>query len=186
MDELDVLRAGHGATLGLVDDLRPDDLHRPTPCVEWDVRALLAHVVASTDGLVALLRDEQPDWEADSLGDDPAAAVRRSLTASLDAWAAPGALERPSSQLPGMRVVDVARGEAVAHAWDLSTALGRPLVLDDELVRIVHDRLDGDAAEQGRGWGVFGERAEVPEDAPVLERLVALFGRDPRSATAAP
>ena len=184
MDEFDVLRAGYGATLSLVDGLGADDLSRPTPCAEWDVRALLSHVVTSTDGLVALLHDEQPDWESDRLGDDPAASVRRSLTASLEAWAAPGALERPSSQLPGMRVVDFAMGDALAHAWDLAAALDRPRPLDDDLVRLVLDRWAGGAAEQGRAWGVFGPRVEVGDDAPVLEQLVALFGRDPRAAPA--
>ncbi|MCW2613639.1 MAG: hypothetical protein JWN08_633 [Frankiales bacterium] len=183
--ELEVLQAGHGLTRALVEGLTPDDLSLPTPCRDWDVRALLVHVVAATDGLVAMLRDEPPDWGKDALGDDPPAAVRRSLEAALAAWSEPGAVDRRSQQMPGMRVVDFAMGDAVAHAWDLSSALGRAADLDPALVQVVLDRWGGEPAEEGRTWGAFGPRADVPADAPVLDRLLGELGRDP-AFTAAP
>ena len=179
MSELDVLRAAHEETLRNVDGLTADDLTRPTPCADWDVRALLVHIVAATDGPVAMLRSQEPDWGKDQLGDDPAAAVRDSLAAATAAWAEPGALELPSRQMPGMRVVDFAVADAVTHGWDLATALGRPFALADDLVRPVLDRWDGDPAEQGRVFGVFGPRVEVAAQAPALDRLLGLFGRDP-------
>ena len=179
MTQIEVLRAGHDRTQELVDRMSPQDLSRPTPCSEWDVRALLAHVVAATDGLVAMLHDEKPDWGKDALGDDPAATVRQSLTASLEAWQEPGSLERPSRQMPGMLVVDFALADAVAHAWDLASALGQPLGLDDELVAVVHQRWDGEPAETARTYEVFGPRVDVPADASATDRFLGLTGRDP-------
>ena len=179
MSELALLQAAGSQLREVVRGIGPDDLHRPTPCADWDVRALLVHVVAATDGLVALLRGEQADWEKDSLGDDPAAAVDRSLSEALRAWSAPGAVEVPSQTMPGMRVVDFAAADAVAHLWDLGAALGRPVSLPDELVRPVRERWEGEPAEQGRTYGVFGPRVDVPEAAPELDRLLGLFGRDP-------
>jgi len=42
-----------------------------------------------------------------------------------------------------------------------------------------------DVADTGRQYGVFGPRVEVPDEAPVLHRLLGLFGRDPRFVAAA-
>ena len=180
MAELEVLRAGYDQTVRLVEGLGAPDLLRPTPCQDWDVRALLVHVVAATDGLVAMLHDEQPDWAGDGLGDDPAGAVRRSVTDALAAWAEPGATDRPSQQMPGMRLVDFAMGDAIAHAWDLSAALGRPLVLEEDLARVVQGRWHGEPSRQGRAYGAFGPQVEVPADAPALHLFLGDVGRDPQ------
>ncbi len=179
-----MLRAGYARTTAHVEALTPQDLSRPTPCPDWDVRALLAHVVAATDGLVAMLHDQTPDWGKDALGDDPAAAVRGSVEASLAAWAEPGAVDTPSNQMPGMRVVDFAMGDAVAHAWDLASALGRPLDLPDEAAQAVLDRWQGEPADIGRTFGAFGPRVTVPADAPPLHRLLGEMGRDPAAGVA--
>jgi uncharacterized protein (TIGR03086 family) len=179
MSELDVLRTAFAQTQEAVDGLREGDLQRPTPCTEWDVRALLVHVVAAHDGLVALLHGEQADWGRDALGDDPAGAVRRSTQAALAAWAEPGAVDTPSQQMPGMRVVDFAMADAAAHGWDLATALGRRFALDDADVEVLSARWTEQAAETGRTYGVFGPRVDVPVDAPALDRVLGLFGRDP-------
>jgi hypothetical protein len=44
MDLLDLDRRALADTAAHVRTLAPDDLNRPTPCTEWDVRALLNHV----------------------------------------------------------------------------------------------------------------------------------------------
>lgn len=179
MSELEVLQAGYARTNALVEGLAPGDLARPTPCSEWTVRDLLVHVVAATDGLVNVVQGREADWGKDALGEDPAAAVRASTAAALAAWSEPGATTRPSEQMPGMRVVDFALGDAVAHAWDLAAALGQPRELPAALVQEVLDRWEGAPADTGRQYGVFGPRVEVAPGTPATDRLAALFGRDP-------
>lgn len=180
MDDLTVLRTAFDRLRTLADETGPDDLSRPTPCADWDVRALLDHVVAGQSGLVAVLRGQAPDWsDGDRLGDDPVAAVDRALDAALDAFSQPGAPEQTSEKLPGLRIVDFAAADAVVHGWDLATALGRPLDLPDDVVRVVHDRWSGEAAETGRSYGTFGPAVPVAEDRPLPDRLVGVLGRDP-------
>lgn len=179
MRELALLESAYGQSITNVESLTLDDLHRPTPCPEWDVQALLVHMTATSTGLVAMMRDQAPDWDKDELGEDPAPVMRRALTAALAAWSQPGATEVPSGQMPGMRLVDFAMADALAHGWDLAAALGRPLEIDDALIEMVHERWDGEPAETGRKFGVFGRRVEVPSDAPVLDRFLGSFGRDP-------
>lgn len=180
MAELDVLQAAYDRMLTLVDQVGPEDLSRPTPCADWDVRALLAHVVAGQDGLVAMVRGEQPDFERDALGEEPAAALRRSLQEAQAAWAEPGAIEKPSQQMAGMHVVDFAMADAVVHCWDLASALGQPVGLDDGLAQQVLDRWPDEVLDTGRKYDAFGPRVEVADDAPAVDRLVAGMGRDPQ------
>lgn len=180
MDDLTVLRTAFDRLRALAGEVAPDDLGRPTPCADWDVRALLDHVVAGQSGLVAVLAGEAPDWsDGDRLGDDPAAAVDRALDAALDAFSQPGATDATSEKLPGLRIVDFAAADAVVHGWDLATALGRPLDLPDDAVRAVHDRWSGGAAETGRRYGAFGPEVPVAESRPLVDRLVGVLGRDP-------
>ena len=46
--------------LGLVRGVRTDQLTLPTPCSEFDVRALLAHLVATPQRAAAVGRGEDP------------------------------------------------------------------------------------------------------------------------------
>jgi uncharacterized protein (TIGR03086 family) len=129
--------------------------------------------------LADLLRGEQPNWDKDTLGDDPAAALRKTVQAALAQWRRPGAVDTPSQMVPGMRVVDFALADAVAHTWDLATALGRDPGLDEDAVRLAYDRWAHGAAETGRQFGAFGPAVSIPDDAPVLDRYLGLLGRTP-------
>src|SRR5882672_4123890 len=74
----------------------------PTPCAEWDVRALLNHVIGTLWLAEGLLADQTPRYPmapgglppADLAGDDPAAAYAEASAAALAAAAAGDALTR--------------------------------------------------------------------------------------------
>ncbi|MGH3936044.1 MAG: TIGR03086 family metal-binding protein [Pseudonocardiaceae bacterium] len=180
MDEIEALQSTYARMQVLVDGLEPADLTRPSPCSEWNVHALLAHLVAATDGFAALLRGEKPDWAKDALGDDPATTLRQSVREALVQWRRPGAADAPSPMMPGMRMIDMALADAVAHTWDLATALGRDPMLDEDAVRLAYDRWAHGAADTGRQFGAFGPEISVPDDARLLDRFVGLLGRTPR------
>lgn len=180
MNEVEALLSTYARVLALVDGLKPADLTRPSPCSEWNVRALLAHLVAAIDGLAGQLRGEKPDWAKDALGDDPVATLRRSVQEALVQWRRPGAADTPSPMMPGMRIIDLALADAVAHTWDLATALGRDPMLDEDAVRLAYDRWAHGAADTGRQFGAFGPEISVPDDARLLDRFVGLLGRTPR------
>jgi uncharacterized protein (TIGR03086 family) len=61
---------------------------------------------------------------------------------------------------------------------DLATALGQPVDLEPELVQGVWDEVSPHA-EEWRTIGVYGAAVPVPEDAPLLARLLGLTGRHP-------
>src|SRR3712207_3404116 len=44
--------------------VRADQLHLPTPCADWDVGQLVAHLVDAPVRFLEMARGEQPDWSA--------------------------------------------------------------------------------------------------------------------------
>jgi uncharacterized protein (TIGR03086 family) len=121
----------------------------------------------------------------DQLGDDPAGAFRTSAAELLAALRPAGVLERtytvPAATLPGPAVVHLRTVETLVHGWDLARATGQQVPFPDDLTEpeLTFSReLIGRLPE---GRRPFGPSREADEDAPVIDRLAALLGRDPRS-----
>jgi uncharacterized protein (TIGR03086 family) len=173
------------ATGRTVAGIRPDQLAAPTPAGDWDVRALLNHVVAGNlwAGELAAGKtiDEVGDrLDGDVLGDDPSAAYDASAKVAGDAFAAPGALDAPcavsygpvpGSVYAGHRFLDV-----LIHGWDLAVATGQDTSLDpalvDALLEVIEPQVD-----LLRASGAFGPAVETPPDADAQTRLLATLGR---------
>jgi uncharacterized protein (TIGR03086 family) len=161
------------------------DWSRPTPCAEWDVRALVNHVIGGNRRYVMLLHGASADdvnrtRTADHLGDDPVGSFATTAAALAATFREEGALsrmahhplgERSGEQLLGMRVVDLA-----VHAWDLARALDVDDALDPEAVAFALAQTE--LIEAGREQGSFvGATGELRPDAPPQARLLHLTGR---------
>lgn len=119
-----------------------DDWARATPCVEWDVRDLLNHLVGSNLRHITLIAggSERDFWRARAeeqvLGVDPTADWMSSADALDLAFAEPGAMERTVDyRMPTGRALLHGRVfDVTVHTWDLAEALGAECVLDERLV----------------------------------------------------
>lgn len=139
------------ATLSLIDELTDDDWGRPTPCVGWEVRDIIAHV-GHIEGMIVHgfpQPDPPPGWEFDgspldqitNLGVESrrpwplsklVEEVRHALraTASLLAradldWTAEAIT--PIGPSPRWVAVELRVTDLFTHYIDLLTALGRPI-----------------------------------------------------------
>ncbi|MGH8975254.1 MAG: TIGR03086 family metal-binding protein [Acidimicrobiia bacterium] len=190
---MDVI-ATHAETLRttqrVVDGIKPDQLDLPTPCSEWDVRALLAHMVGVNEVFAAAVRGEEPGAtsEDDILGDDPAGAYRRSMEEALAAWSTPDVLEQtlhlPFGHMPAAFAIGLHFIDNLVHRWDLAVATGQDHLLNAEsaglALQMAQNNFAAVPADQLRGKGrPFGELVDWAPDAPVHERLVAFLGRHP-------
>jgi len=174
-----------GNILNQVDD---EHLEMATPCADWDVQALISHVVLG-DASIPLLFDGKPldlsqPINPSILGPNPMATWRGTALAAIEAFRRPGAMEqvvahpvgdRPGSVVARFRLVDV-----LTHAWDLATACGIPVELPDELAEAALEFLQP-MFEQIRGSEFFVDAGTVepPEGASAGVRLVSLLGRRP-------
>jgi uncharacterized protein (TIGR03086 family) len=71
--------------------------------------------------------------------------------------------------------------ELVIHGWDVARAMGQPYDVDAASLGAVHGfvaQFSEPGMEEARA-GLFGPVVEVPEDAPMLDRVIGLTGREP-------
>ncbi|MGW8553450.1 TIGR03086 family metal-binding protein [Streptomyces tubercidicus] len=173
------------AALPVLRAVRDDQLGRPTPCSEYDVRALLNHLfqVVVAFRTLAAKRDVDFSRTPDRLAEYGAQWPDRFAdeTARLvEAWAAPGAEDGLTGgmQLPARTVGAMVLLDLTVHAWDVARATGRPYAPAAGCVA----ELRALAARMGptaRTMNVFAEPVPAPPGASDLEVLLAETGRDP-------
>jgi len=148
-------------------------LSKPTPCDDWDVARLIAHVLATPGNFLQMSRGEQPDWSrTPPLAEDEwAAEFRSSADDLIHFWHQQGD-EADAGK------VDWQTAEMAVHTWDLVRATGMRIGLDPEVAERGLAFMSRGLTEDNRGKA-FGPAVEVPDDAPIYERLVAFAGRDP-------
>jgi uncharacterized protein (TIGR03086 family) len=174
-----------------VHAIRPEQWHAPTPCSEWDVRALVNHMVYEHLWVPPLLAgatvaDIGDRFDGDQLGDDPVTAWKTTAAAAEQALAAPGVLDRTVHLSYG----DVTAGEYCAqltidtavHAWDLAQAIGTDDRLDEPLAETTY-RWTLAQIDRQNASGLFAPPIQVPGNADPQTKLIALCGRDPFGST---
>lgn len=185
---IDDLRRALDQTGEVVAAVRPDQLGLPTPCDDYDVRALINHLVGGNLMFAAVVDGGELDLsvlDQDNLGDDPAAAYRRSAQATLAAWQHPGALDEKLAfaNLPGHVVVRLHLTEELAHGWDLARATDQDESMDPHLAEVALEAMRQMPPEMLRNPQFFGNEVACGADAPPHEQLVAFLGRDPSATT---
>jgi len=168
-----------------VKQIRDDQWYGPTPCSDWNVRALVNHLVYenrwSLDLVAGKTVEEVGDrHDGDLLGENPKAAWRQSLDDSLAAFAPADTLDRTVhlsfGDFPGREYLAQLTSDLAVHAWDLAKAIGDDDALDAELVSFVWD-MWSPHEDMVRGSGVFGDAVAVSDDADQQTRLLAFLGR---------
>ncbi|GAA3441138.1 TIGR03086 family metal-binding protein [Planomonospora venezuelensis] len=162
-------------TVNVVRGIRDDQLALPTPCSEYDVRALLGHLSWVALMFEALARKE-PLPPEDSEPD----ALEGRVRGMVEAWSHQEAFEgeSPMMGLPMTVVFQMGLGDLVFHGWDLARATGQDYEVDSETAEAMAVYVE-QMAPMARQNGVFGEEVAVPADAPPLDRALGLTGRDP-------
>ena len=185
--------------------VRADQLSNPTPCTEYDVRQLLRHLVGVLPRVTAMGRGDDPMRvaapEIDTMADDDVLpAWRAAVAQATAAWADESALERtivlPWATDTGAAALVGYVSEITVHTWDIAHATGQTPTWNAEAVEnayaLIRYWLPGEGraeifAEVRKKMGpaaaaapdAFAEVVPVPDDAPLIDRLVAWNGRKP-------
>ena len=195
---LDSLVTALAATRRVVAGVGPDRWTLPTPCSQWTVADVTAHLVQGNRNCTAALRGTPPAPAADTgradaglpdtgrpdagrPGGDLLAGYDAAAAELVEAFGADGALDRlvtvPFGTVPGAVALHLRITELLVHGWDVASATGQhvdvaPAVAEQELTfsERALEQLPADRSP-------FAPPQSAPADATALERLVALLGR---------
>ena len=180
---LDLIRQADVVFGDVLRNVAPEQLTLPTINDEWNVRALINHVVLGCAWEAELVRTgNAPRPHGDLIGDRaPLDAYTRAADAMQASFAAPGALGRtvtmPAAEisiiaLASFRVVDL-----VSHAWDLARATGQNTDLAPDLceaaLSIARQRLGG----WDRALTPFKDEVPAPIGSSAADQLAAYLGK---------
>ena len=168
--------------LGVCVLVGPGEMALPTPCADWNLGMLLAHLSDSMADLETAIRTGNLDLERppDYAVGDPVEILRDRAAQLLCAaysydgpehFVAVGGLPVPAGLVACTGAVEIA-----VHGWDVSAALGgvRPIParLATRMLRL------GPLIVAGRE-GLFAAPVDVPAQASPGDRLVGYLGRCP-------
>lgn len=179
--------------LAKVEAVPADRWTAPTPCPDWDLRALVNHVVGEDRWTAPLVGGETiaqvgSRFDGDLLGDDPTHAAREAARDAVHAFAAPDALRRTVhlsvGDTPAEEYAWQLTADHLVHAWDVAAAAGIDRSLDQDVVERVADWFSR-CEDRYRKAGVIGARPTAAAASPADALLVA-FGRDPAWKSAPP
>lgn len=174
----------------LVQGVRDDQLSAPTPCTSTSLGDLLDHVDSLSSGFVASAAKTRseggapPTPDGSRLGPDWRQRIPLRLTELAQAWrrddAWTGMTRAGGLDMPGEIVGVVALDEVIVHGWDIAVASGQEFTWDPALVEAAMGFVSPLAEQNPHGVpGLFGPTVTVVGDAPLLDRLLGLTGRDP-------
>jgi uncharacterized protein (TIGR03086 family) len=180
-------------TAAVVRGVRDDQLGLPTPCPAYTVADLLDHVGGLSLAFTAAAAKDfdditaaPPQPDGSRLSADWRTRIPQDVLALAEAWRDPeawtGMTRAGGVNLPGEVAGVVALDELVLHGWDLARATGQRYECEQGTLEACHGfvaQFSGPGMEEQRR-GLFGPEVEVPADAPLLDRVVGLSGRDPR------
>ncbi|WP_243789959.1 TIGR03086 family metal-binding protein [Saccharopolyspora gloriosae] len=179
---IDLMERAVSYLTGVLHEVPAAALAGPTPCAEWDLRALLAHVDDSVAALGEAVGGRIGVGARALPEPDPATALRDRSRELLGAWNAAIDVDPVTVfGAPVARNVVVGTGalEIAVHGWDIARSCGQdralPTPLADDLLPLVA-LLVVDADRPCR----FGDQVPVAADADASTRLLCFLGRDPR------
>jgi uncharacterized protein (TIGR03086 family) len=194
-----LLERAMGYALGTLVLVTPEDMANPTPCREWDLRALLLHMIDSLGALhetitVGHIGLDPVGDQGGPAGDhgghvdyggpigDPLAILRGHAAQVIGAWAGvhrPGEISIGGRPLPSDIVAATGAVEIAVHGWDVTRACGRDQPVPPGLAQELLELRPFLVTHADRPT-LFAAPVDVSPLASPGDRLVASLGRRPR------
>ncbi len=172
------------AMIKVLADVGDDRLTTPSPCTEFTVGDLIDHVDLVAQGATALAlgSSERPATGYSYLEPDWRDIVTEHLRALGKAWDDPAVWEGkgnvPGSDLSNSTWGKIALTELVVHGWDIATATGQGFDLPEQTLQACFEHV-AVFVPNAPLPDLWGPPVEVPPDAALLDRILAITGRAP-------
>ena len=166
-------------------ELADDEWFFSTPCPEWDVRTIVAHVILGEAMFVDLLKggviESFTDIDVSILGPNPIATWRGTAVAAIDVASQQEVetkkYEHPLGNIDGTTIIGLRVTENLVHASDIAQACGRQIELPNELADRCLDFWAPLTAALSAS-DMIGDPEMPPDEASSGTRLLCLRGRE--------
>jgi uncharacterized protein (TIGR03086 family) len=159
-------------------------LGNATPCSEWDLRALLNHMVYELlwmpDILAGKTVAEVGDkYDGDVLKEDPKGAwqsAAEKANAAVEQADPAATVHLSYGDVPASDYITEVGVDILVHGWDVGQAISCTLVMGDNLAKHAYAYYLP-RADAGRKNGSFGPAVPVSDDTDIQTKLLGLLGR---------
>jgi uncharacterized protein (TIGR03086 family) len=178
-DELRSAEKSFAVLEHVLHGIAADDMHKQTPCREFDVAALTDHLMNSITTIGGMAGAQFGERNRDASVEEQVVIAART---TLDAWrrrGLDGTVDFQGNAAPAKVMVGILSLEFLVHAWDYATAVGREVSVPESLSDYVLGLARKIITPEGRTNVGFDDPIEVPADADAMVRLLAYTGRRP-------
>jgi uncharacterized protein (TIGR03086 family) len=186
MDTINLINQAAAVAGQVASGLSTDQRSNSTPCAEYEVHDLAAHMAGFYMGsAIAAAKGERPTGgdPSELLGTDPSGALVDLSSKMATAWSTPGALDGSTQFGPGEMPAEMAANitvlETLVHGWDLAKATGQEIVISDDLANASLATAQMICNDDSRAGGFFGPSVDAPAGSGAFDQALALTGRDP-------
>lgn len=184
MDPKELFRRSVESVNGCIGAVKDDELGNKTPCSEWDLKALLNHLVYEilwVPDIVAgkTIAEVGDKYDGDVLWDDPVEAWNDAINKALQAVEAcdlNGPAHLSYAETTNHKYITEIASDVLIHGWDVGQSINCSVIFDRKLAQVFYDiflpRQDEMVAS-----GAFGTAIDTSGDASIQTKLLALFGR---------
>jgi uncharacterized protein (TIGR03086 family) len=189
MDQLATFEYAMEELRSTVASLDESQMETVSNCEPWTVRRLASHALNNQLLWGGIVTGQQLVSGEDTAGAVPlegdlAPIADDVATRAIAMWGTAGVLEAmhvtPFGELPGSVVINFATIDAIAHAWDLSSSIGRPIEFEPRAIPSISAVFEATCNDVARAVGLIKAATDTPTDATETERLMASAGRTVR------
>jgi uncharacterized protein (TIGR03086 family) len=171
----------------VLSKVTPDQLADPTPCPDYDISALIDHLVGASWRAVEIGRGDTPsgdEFPHVELADAPTQLHQASQDAKM-AWTderlAATTIMPWGETYTGSTLVDMYLSEIMAHAWDLLVAIEQPRTAPEPLAEsalaAARSMLKPEYRDMMGTGNPFGAEQPVRAEDTTFDRFAAFMGR---------
>ncbi len=174
------------SSINFVKNVPDDAWGNDTPCSDWDVKAVVNHIVYENVWMIALfsgrtIAEVGNEFEGDLVGDDPAGVYTRTASDVKAILAEPDAMTRTCQISSGpVSGADYAKElflDTLIHGWDIAIGSKQDATLDSYLVEQCMPL--GQAIADNDNYGsAFKAATSGSESGNPQTHLLGLLGRD--------
>lgn len=184
MDPKDLFTKATEQASGCIKHVHEDQLDNSTPCAKWDLRELINHMVYELLWMPDLLYGKTiaevgGKYDGNVLGDDLQASWKAASAAAqtaVDSADLETIVHLSYADVPAEQYIKEMAMDMCIHGWDIAQSTNCNLLIDGRLAQAIYDFTEP-IKDKLVASGDFGSAIDVPDNANIQTKLLAISGR---------